>query len=188
MLDINPITTDIKEPIPEQVNFYLEDATDDFIESRGSFRLTTTIDPQKKKDKNIGFDKEAIFEEKQTQKAMASLNQFGSISGERWVKNHAFSAIIADVRAKVVVCEVAIDPESHTFQKRVFEKDLFESFSELTVNYPVLIKIKSKPGALTLEILDGKGIIDESIFEIKEGIEDLLKSDFNQKIEGEINL
>lgn len=183
MLDINPtLTGSFKDVSVEE-----KDSENQPIFSDG-LRFPSDLNQEEKEDKSLEFNKEAIVEEQQIRIPMASLNQLGVISVERWKKNLSFPAIVKDIRTKEVVCEVAVDVDSHTFQKRIFEKHLFEDIAELAVNSLILVKIKSKPGALRLEILDGKGIIDDSIFTIKEGIEDLLNSDVNQKIEGEINL
>ena len=97
-------------------------------------------------------------------------------------KTKTIMARIVSFNQEQVFVDCVINSESKIIEHRGFPIFLFEHLDEVTEKQPILIKIKMKSGSSKIEILPGKGIVDETLFEINEKWEQLRDSGLDEKL------
>jgi hypothetical protein len=121
-------------------------------------------------------------------RSLAEVNQFNFQSFEHWDSKISLDGIATAVTNETVTVKCLLDEETGTFQNRVFPKELFKNITGLEIDYPVLVKINSKPGKISIVVLDGTGIINPGPFNLDVGLKDLIDSNLGHPIAREINL
>lgn len=86
---------------------------------------------------------------------------------ERWESNFSLDARVYQLDNASVYCDCLVDPDEQQFEKRVYPRQLFEHLFELKVGSLVVIKIRSKKGAMRIDVTDGRGIVSPEIFEME---------------------
>lgn len=119
---------------------------------------------------------------------LAEVDQFNFQSFEHWENKISLDGIVADVTNESVTIKCLLDEDEGVFQNRVFPKDLLKNINGLEIDYPIIIKINSKPGKISIVILDGTGIVDLAPFNLDVDLKDLIDSNLGQPISREINL
>lgn len=119
---------------------------------------------------------------------LAEVDQFNFQAFEHWESKTSLDGIVADVTNESVTVKCLLDEDKGVFQNRVFPKDLFKNINGLEIDYPIIIKINSKPGKISIVILDGTGIVDLAPFNLDVDLKDLIESNLGQPISREINL
>jgi len=105
--------------------------------------------------------------------------QRGFIANEKWKSTKSIEARINRIEKKVVYCDCLIDKEKRIFQQRRFNFDLFSHLPFPLENKFIIIKTRTKPGAVRMDILNGKGIVEEEFFNLNndwEKIDQLLNT------------
>ena len=87
---------------------------------------------------------------------------------ENWENVFNIPSRVASITKENIQCECLVDKESQVFETRSFPRVIFDDLIELKKNKTVLISIKSKKGSIRIDIIDGKGLVDESLFEIQD--------------------
>ncbi len=106
----------------------------------------------------------------------------GFVSNEIWNKSFNLHARITKVLKDKITCECVIDKENRLFETRSFPILLFEHLQKKEVNYPIIVSIKTRPGSTRIDIRDGKNIVDLSIFNLKDGWKELIKSGLDKPL------
>lgn len=101
-----------------------------------------------------------------------SFENNGFISYESWDETVTLSARILQITSSNISCECIIDKENKEFEVRNFPKSLFSHLNLDSTKF-IIIKLKSKPGSMRIDIFNGEKIIDKTIFEIKDIWNDL---------------
>lgn len=104
----------------------------------------------------------------------------GGIIEEQWDIIQTIPARLLEVNENHVILECLIDVENKTFQNRKFEKDLLEGIIPLVSFYPLIIRIFKRKGERKFNFIDGKNLIDISLFE-ENYFQDLNPEFFNKK-------
>jgi len=78
-----------------------------------------------------------------------------------------------EIKADFVIIESIIKVEERLFEIRSFPIELFKHLFPLKYNDPIIIKLSTKPGSFRADIYNGKGIVDLTLFNLKDGWEDL---------------
>ena len=107
----------------------------------------------------------------------------GFISGETWDKTLNIQSRVLSSTKESVTCECLIDKENKTFQIRSFPIQLFEHIKPLTSKKTVLIKIKTKIGSSRIDVYEGKHLVDNNLFELKDNWDLLKNSNLNSPLE-----
>ncbi len=92
----------------------------------------------------------------------------GFIAGEKWENTHSINAKINKVEKNIIYCDCLMDKEKKVFKLKVFDAILFAHLSKPLNKKLVLIKIRTKKGASRIDVYDGKGMIDDALFSLKE--------------------
>lgn len=91
----------------------------------------------------------------------------GILLSESWTTTHNLKAIVIEITESMVTCECLIDDEELIFEKRTFDAEMFGNFKNtLKINHPVWIKLSSKFGSKRIDVMDGEGMFNTSVFEI----------------------
>jgi hypothetical protein len=107
----------------------------------------------------------------------------GFLSGETWDKTLNIQSRILSSTKDTVTCECLIDKEQKTFQIRSFPIQLFEHLKPIIPKKTVLVKIKTKIGSSRIDVYDGKHLVDNHLFELKDNWELLKNSNLNSPLE-----
>lgn len=95
------------------------------------------------------------------------------ILNEKWTKIINIQSIIISFNTDLVQCECLIDKDEKLFETRSFPSIVFDNIPNLAKEKPVLISIKSKPGSIKIDVIDGKNFVDKSLFETNKTWEQL---------------
>jgi len=83
----------------------------------------------------------------------------------------------------LITCESIIDVENRIFETKKYPIDLFQHLLPLEYCDPILIKLSSKPGSYRLDVYNGKGLVDLSLFNLKDGWEDLMNQGLDKRLD-----
>lgn len=86
---------------------------------------------------------------------------------EKWESSFSLDAQVYQFDKASVYCDCFVNPDEQQFEKRVFPRQLFEHLFELKVGSLVVIKIRSKQGAMRIDVTDGRGIVSPEIFDME---------------------
>lgn len=89
----------------------------------------------------------------------------GGIIEDHWDIIHNIPARLLEFNEKEVVLECLIDTENKIFQNRKIEAFLIQGIIPMELLYPVIIKIFKRKGEQKTQFIDGKNLIDLSLFE-----------------------
>lgn len=106
----------------------------------------------------------------------------GFISTEKWSKSINLHSRIIQITKHQVTCECVLDKENLIFETRTFSRELFEHLRNIKEKHPILISIRTKAGSSRIDIYEGKGVVNEKLFEINEGWEELANSGLDKAI------
>jgi len=95
---------------------------------------------------------------------LRAFRKSGFIARENWTNRFFFKAKVISNKADTVTCDCLIDEEKSTFQTRIFPAILFKNLRNLKIGALVYIKTFIRPGASKIEIFDGKGIVNDELF------------------------
>ncbi len=101
------------------------------------------------------------------------LYQSSLFKPEQWESSISLDARVFHMDEKSVSCDCIIDPDENLFEKRIFPRQLFDHLFELSTGRFVVIKIRSKKGAMRIDITDGRGIVAPEKFEMEDMWESL---------------
>jgi hypothetical protein len=104
------------------------------------------------------------------------------IRNETWVSTHTVQGKIVHCTENEVFVDCLIDFDEGIFEHRAFSKNLFVHLSKLKAGIPVLIKTRSKPGTIKIDIYPGEGIVNLEKFELKDSWDDLENSGLDEKL------
>lgn len=107
----------------------------------------------------------------------------GFISAESWSKVTNLHSRIAQVTKSIVSCECLIDKENQIFEVRDFPKEMFTHFDSLFEGKLVLISLKTKPGSSRIDIHEGDGLVDKSLFDLEDEWKELENSDLGKPLD-----
>ena len=116
-----------------------------------------------------------------------SLNDFefrqqGFYLNELWDNSYNLHARITKITKERVTCECVVDKENKLFETRSFPALLFKHLRKNQVGNPVIVSIKTRPGSTRIDIRDGKNIVNLSIFDLKDGWNNLINSGLDKPI------
>ena len=154
--------------------------------SQDRFDLSEESKKQLKADNVVArFANEIEFTNSQAEELIIhqTFRNKGFVFNEQWADIIKIPSRVIQVNKSNVICECSIDSDSDIFECKSFPHELFSNISELKENAPVFIKISSKPGSSRIDVLDGRGIVDMSIFQLKDGWDDLKNSGLDQPFE-----
>lgn len=97
----------------------------------------------------------------------------GFLLNERWDNIFNIQSRVIQISKNEIVCECIIDPETNHFEKRIFDRILFDNLPNLEVGTFVLLSIQTKKGSSRIDIYKGDGIVDKSKFNLLEQLKSL---------------
>lgn len=104
------------------------------------------------------------------------LHQYGFISYEKWRSTQYLEAMVSGIDESGIVLDCLIDGDELLFEERRFDREYFTHFHNLTIDSPIIIKIRRKPGTLRFDFLDGKGVVNTEAFKINDDWDSLSQS------------
>lgn len=111
---------------------------------------------------NLPFIKKSVIEDIKSEGNLVA--QRGVILKEAWLNEFNIPSRIVAVSKDIVQCECVIDADEKVFETRAFPKVVFEHLPNLEKNRTVMVSIKSKKGSIRIDVVDGKGLVDEKLF------------------------
>lgn len=107
------------------------------------------------------------------------------IVNETWETNEMIKSRVVNYDEEFVYLDCIVDLDMMLFEHRQFPRNMFSNFKTLNAGDLVMIKIKSNPGSLRIDIYSGRGIISPDLFNINDDIEKLKEQDKVVNLRGE---
>lgn len=101
---------------------------------------------------------------------------------ESWGSTKFLPGKVARITEKRIYCECILDKEKGAIETRSFPKHLFSHIEHITIDYPILLVIQTKPGSYRIDILDGMGRVDLSLLDRIDGLKELIDSGMGQPL------
>lgn len=101
---------------------------------------------------------------------------------ESWEVSENIHGKIVHTGDHEVYVDCLIDISNKVFEHRAFPRNLFEHLNNLEEGIPVFIKTRSKIGSTRIDIYPGEGLVDLSVFDQKEGWEELEGTGLDSKL------
>lgn len=86
---------------------------------------------------------------------------------EKWDESFNIHAKVFSLSSDFVSCDCLIDEENNIFEKRVFPRSIFNGIFQLEAGRLIILKIRSKKGSMRMDILDGRGVVDQEKFSLE---------------------
>ena len=93
------------------------------------------------------------------------------ITNEKWTEDTQLKTRVykIDRHQNLVFCDcLVLENEQNTYEKRAFPMYLFDNIDKLKEGSFVIVQIRTKTGAMRIDIRDGKGIVDASHFDLQD--------------------
>ncbi len=90
---------------------------------------------------------------------------------ENWTEDTQLKARVykVDRKRNLVFCDcLLLENEERKYEKRQFSMYLFDNIDHLKAGSFVIVQIRTKTGAIRIDIRDGKGIVDASHFDLQD--------------------
>lgn len=101
---------------------------------------------------------------------------------EKWDVSENIQGKVVSVNESDVYVDCLLDVELKTFQHRAFPINLFKHINDLSQNKMVIIKTRSKVGAIRVDVYNGNGIVNKKLFSQKDQWDSLVDSGLDEKL------